>query len=99
MKIEKASIYDLRRRKRMTQKELARKVGVTERTIILYENDIEKLRSASYKNVENIAKVLGVSVSNIFLSANSEKPKNGVDKNNQPRKELEHEGTNQSNNE
>lgn len=87
MKIEKASIYDLRRRKRMTQKELARKVGVTERTIILYENDIEKLRSASYKNVENIAKVLGVSVSNIFLSANSEKPKKGIGKNNKPSKE------------
>lgn len=78
MKKEKASIYDLRRKKRMTQRELAKKAGVTERTIILYESDIEKLRNASYKNVENIAEALGVSVNNIFLSNDSEKPKRPV---------------------
>lgn len=75
MKKNKASIYDLRREKRMTQKELAYKAGVTERMIILYESDINKLRNASYTNVKNIAKALGVTIDDIFLSCNSEKPK------------------------
>lgn len=74
MKNKKSRIYDLRRNRRMTQKELANEVGVTERTIILYETDIKNLRKASYSNVENIAKVLNVSVDDIFLSAVSEKP-------------------------
>lgn len=75
MKKNKASIYDLRREKRMTQKELAHEAGVTERMIILYESDINKLRNASYTNVKNIAKALGVTIDDIFLSCDSEKPK------------------------
>lgn len=59
----------------MTQKELAYKAGVTERMIILYESDINKLRNASYTNVKNIAKALGVTIDDIFLSCDSEKPK------------------------
>lgn len=75
MKNEKAKIYDLRRKKRMTQKELASRAGVTERMIIIYESDINNLRNASYKNVKNIATALGVSVDDIFLSDVSENPK------------------------
>ncbi|MBS6191984.1 MAG: helix-turn-helix transcriptional regulator [Enterococcus hirae] len=73
--MKKAKIYDLRREKRMTQKELAEKTGITERTIINYENSIEALRNAKYATVEKIANALGVTVDNIFLSSYSEKPK------------------------
>lgn len=73
--MKKAKIYDLRREKRMTQKELAEKTGITERTIINYENSIEALRNAKYATVEKIANALGVTVDNIFLSSDSEKPK------------------------
>ena len=72
---EKANIYDLRRKKRMTQRELASRAGVTERMIIIYENDVNNLRNARYKNVKNIATALGVSVDDIFLSDDSENPK------------------------
>lgn len=72
---EKSTLYDLRRSKRMTQKELAEKAGLTERTIITYEMDIKKLRKAKYEVVEILAETLGVSIDQIFLSDNSEKPK------------------------
>lgn len=75
MNKEKASIYDLRRQKRMTQRELAIRAGVTERMIVIYESDINKLRNASYKNVKNIANALDVSINEIFLSDDSENPK------------------------
>ncbi len=72
---EKSTLYDLRRSKRMTQKELAEKAGLTERTIITYEMDIKKLRKAKYEVVEILAETLGVSIDQIFLSDDSEKPK------------------------
>ena len=71
----KSTLYDLRRSKRMTQKELAEQTGLTERTIITYEMDIKKFRKAKYETVENIAKILGVSIDQIFLSDVSEIPK------------------------
>ncbi|MGM0227961.1 hypothetical protein IGI39_004929, partial [Enterococcus sp. AZ135] len=40
-----------------------------------YESDINKLRNASYKNVKNIANALDVSINEIFLSDDSENPK------------------------
>ncbi|EEU77087.1 predicted protein [Enterococcus faecalis E1Sol] len=73
--MKKVKIYDLRREKRMTQKELAKKTGITERTIINYENSIDALRNAKYSTVEKIATALGVTVDDIFLTSNSEKPK------------------------
>ncbi|HHX0250045.1 TPA: helix-turn-helix domain-containing protein, partial [Enterococcus faecalis] len=57
--MKKVKIYDLRREKRMTQKELAKKTGITERTIINYENSIDALRNAKYSTVEKIATALG----------------------------------------
>ena len=59
----------------MTQKELAKKTGITERTIINYENSIDALRNAKYSTVEKIATALGVTVDDIFLTSVSEKPK------------------------
>ncbi|HAP2818954.1 TPA: helix-turn-helix transcriptional regulator [Enterococcus faecalis] len=73
--MKKVKIYDLRREKRMTQKELAKKTGITERTIINYENSIDALRNAKYSTVEKIATALGVTVDDIFLTSDSEKPK------------------------
>ncbi|HAZ6594612.1 TPA: helix-turn-helix transcriptional regulator [Enterococcus faecalis] len=73
--MKKVKIYDLRREKRMTQKELAKKTGITERTIINYENSIDALRNAKYSTVEKIATTLGVTVDDIFLTSVSEKPK------------------------
>ena len=73
--MKKVKIYDLRRVKRMTQKELAKKTGITERTIINYENSIDALRNAKYSTVEKIATALGVTVDDIFLTSVSEKPK------------------------
>ena len=74
MSSDKSTLYDLRRSKRLTQKELAERTGLTERTIITYEMDIKKFRKAKYETVENIAKVLGVSIDQIFLSSISEIP-------------------------
>ena len=71
----KSTLYDLRRSRRMTQKELAEQTGLTERTTITYEMDIKKFRKAKYETVENIAKILGVSIDQIFLSDVSEIPK------------------------
>lgn len=72
---EKERLFDLRISKRMTQRELAMKTGLTEKTIITYESNIEKLRNASYKNVEKVANALEVEIDDIFLSPDSEKPK------------------------
>ncbi|WP_459904769.1 helix-turn-helix domain-containing protein [Enterococcus thailandicus] len=72
---EKSTIYDLRRAKRMTQKSLAERTGITERTIVTYEMDVKNLRKASYENVEKIADALDVRIDQIFLSSTSEKPK------------------------
>lgn len=78
MVIKKGTLYDLRRLRRLTQKDLAERTGITERTIITYEMSVENLRKASYENVEKIAKALGVEIDQIFLSTTSEKPKQEV---------------------
>lgn len=78
MVIKKGTLYDLRRMKRLTQKDLAERTGITERTIITYETSVDNLRKASYENVEKIAEALGVEIDQIFLSDTSEKPKQEV---------------------
>lgn len=70
----KSTLYDLRRSKRMTQKQLAERTGLTERTIVTYELDVKNLRKAKYETVEAIAETLGVSIDQIFLSNVSENP-------------------------
>lgn len=72
---DKEHLYDLRRMKRMTQKELASKTDLTEKTIANYEDGVVNLRNAKYENVKKIADALDVTVDDIFLTNTSEKPK------------------------
>ncbi|MDG0821376.1 helix-turn-helix domain-containing protein [Staphylococcus equorum] len=55
--------------------DLARKSGVTERTIYSFEKDIENLHNANYRTIKKVANALDIKVENIFLDDNSEKPK------------------------
>lgn len=64
---EKKTLRSLRREKDLTQKELAQRAGITDKSVYLYESDISALRAASFETIEAIAQVLGVTVSDIFL--------------------------------
>lgn len=55
--------------------DLARKSGVTERTIYSFEKDIENLHNANYRTIKKVANALDIKVENIFLDYTSEKPK------------------------
>ncbi|MEB7851277.1 transcriptional regulator [Staphylococcus equorum] len=55
--------------------DLARKSGVTERTIYSFEKDIENLHNANYRTIKKVANALDIKVENIFLDDTSEKPK------------------------
>ena len=46
------TLKTLRRFRGMTQEELANATGITSRTIMSYENDVEKLRKASYDTID-----------------------------------------------
>ena len=61
------TLKTLRRFRGMTQEELAKETGITSRTIMSYENDVKKLRRASYENIKKLASALDVSVDDIFL--------------------------------
>ncbi|RDG24885.1 helix-turn-helix domain-containing protein [Lacticaseibacillus paracasei] len=74
-KSEKFTLRQWRGIRDMRVNELAAESGLTVKTINNYERDIDRLRGASYKNLEAIAKALGISVGDIFLSPTSEKPK------------------------
>lgn len=65
--MSKKTLRQIRREKDLTQVELARLSGLTDKSISLYENDINLLRGASYGNLEKIAQALGVKVHDIFL--------------------------------
>ena len=60
------TLKTLRRFRGMTQEELAKETGITSRTIMSYENDVKKLRRASYENIKKLASALDVSVDDIF---------------------------------
>ncbi len=77
-KSEKFTLRQWRGIRDMRVNELATESGLTVKTINNYERDIDRLRGASYKNLEAIAKALGISVGDIFLSPDSEKPKYSV---------------------
>ncbi len=51
----------------LSQEELAKKVNLSTRTIWNYENDNNKLRSASYSTIAKIAEVLSIKTQQIFL--------------------------------
>lgn len=66
------TLKTLRRFRGMTQEELAKATGITSRTIMSYENDVEKLRKARYDTIDKLANALSVSVDDIFLDDVSE---------------------------
>lgn len=70
-KSEKFTLRQWRGIRDMRVNELATESGLTVKTINNYERDIDRLRGASYKNLEAIAKALGISVGDIFLSPTS----------------------------
>lgn len=70
----KYTLKQLRMLQGMTQEELAKKSGVTTRTIINYESDVTNLRNSAYKTIEKLAIALNSKVDDIFLGSISEKP-------------------------
>lgn len=65
--MSKKTLRQIRRERDITQEELSKKTGLSDRIISLYENDIEVLRGASYYNLEKIADALDVKVADIYL--------------------------------
>lgn len=63
----KKTLRQLRRERDITQEELARRVGITPRTIVSFETDVNNLRRTSYMTVEKLAKALNIEVADIFL--------------------------------
>ncbi|KOR12019.1 hypothetical protein AMC75_11685 [Staphylococcus carnosus] len=56
-----------RKMKGLTQKQLAEKALVTERTIQNYEDDNKNISNARYSTIKRIAEVLGIGTDNIFF--------------------------------
>ncbi|PIC72396.1 helix-turn-helix transcriptional regulator [Sporosarcina sp. P17b] len=65
--VEKEKLKVLRVKADLSQEELARKAGMTSRSIGLYEADVNNLRKARYETVATLAEALGVTVNDIFL--------------------------------
>lgn len=65
--MSKKTLRQIRRERDITQEELSKKTGLSDRIISLYENDIEVLRGASYYNLEKIANALDVEIADIYL--------------------------------
>lgn len=63
----KEKLKVLRAKANLTQEKLAEKSGLTARTIVAYELDVENLRKAEYRNIEKLAMALGVKVDDIYL--------------------------------
>jgi len=66
--MSKKTLRQFRREKDMTQEELASLAKVTPRTISKYETKPSTLKNAKYETISRIAKILGVSVDDIFLN-------------------------------
>jgi len=64
----KKTLRQLRRERDLTQEELAKLVGLTDRTISTFETVPGTLKSTKYETISKIAKALGVSVDDIFLN-------------------------------
>jgi transcriptional regulator with XRE-family HTH domain len=67
MHTTKEKLKVLRVKADFSQEELAKKSGVTARSIGYYEADVNNLRKAQYVILEKLAKALGVHVDDIFL--------------------------------
>lgn len=74
-KKEKYTLRQWRVLKDVRINELSNETGLTERTINNYEHSIDAIRKASFNNLELIANALGIEVSDIYLSPDSEKLK------------------------
>lgn len=72
---EKFTLKQLRGIRGITKEELAKRSGVTARTIFLYENDIHTMRRGKYDTLEKIARALGVEVVDMLLDPTTEVPK------------------------
>jgi DNA-binding XRE family transcriptional regulator len=70
--IMKFTLKELRARHNLTQEELARLAGLSPKTINYYEKDVNRLRGASFKNLEKLAEVLKVKVDDIYLGQTKE---------------------------
>ena len=75
---EKFTLKQIRNVKGVTQKQLAEVVGITERTMNNYENNVNALQNADYIIIYRIANALDVRFSDIFLGTDSEKPKQNI---------------------
>lgn len=64
---EKLPLRSLRILNGMSREDLMKATGFSYDTIMRYENDIEDLRGASYKNLEKMAHALGGTVDNTFF--------------------------------
>ncbi|AUJ55009.1 TPA: helix-turn-helix transcriptional regulator [Staphylococcus aureus] len=71
----KLTIGQWRALKGMSKAELSRKSGVTEKTIYNYESSQEYIKNSNFKTLNKLAIGLGITVDNIFLGSDSEKPK------------------------
>lgn len=65
--MSKKTLRQIRREKDITQEQLSTMTGLSHRVISSYENDLDTLRSASYGNLEKLAKALDIKVHDIFL--------------------------------
>lgn len=63
----KEKLKVLRVKAELSQEELALKVGMTSRSIGLYEADVNNLRKARYETIAALADALGVTADDIFL--------------------------------
>jgi transcriptional regulator with XRE-family HTH domain len=75
IKSKKLTLREWRGLKLLSRRELAEITGISDRTILKYESDINALRSASYENLSTIATGLGITVDDIFLSDDSQNEK------------------------
>lgn len=74
LKQKKYTLKQLRQLAGFTQEELGVRIGMTERTISKYENNVDELKKISYDKLKVISSVLGVEVDDIFLGETSDKP-------------------------
>lgn len=75
---EKFTMKQWRNIRGLTQKELASLIGVTPETIGNWEKSPGNLGNSSYYTVRSVAEALEIKTGDIFLGADSEKPKEEV---------------------
>lgn len=68
----KYSLKELRARKNLTQQELAKKIGTSNKTISNWETNTNNLRGASVREFKKMAEIFGCSMDEIFLGDTSE---------------------------